>query len=562
MVVGREWGARIGGRTFGVRNFGGGIVSGSGDYVTAGPSIAGSIWRYRFVVLAGAVLFGATGYMLSMQQPAVYVTSTTLTMRDPAAPGVFSSVAGGVDIARLVQQQADFMTTRTVLEPAAKQLEATVEELEDAIEVYANPEVGQITVTASGPDGDVAAMRANTIVDSYESIARDHSRAEIEAANSVFQTQINQLLQEQRDLQRDLEGVDVADRDPLIESRLQALGSQIAAMQTQTAEVAAKGAVYGSGIQSIEEGLPPASPASPQPERYAAVAAALGFGLASAFAYWRGRRSRRIETRVDAAAVLNVPLLGEIPSFRRSGPLTGGDLVLGGEASEAFEFVLSSIEFGLADLGGSSILVTSASAGDGKTVTALHVAIAAARESRRITLVDTDIRAHGLTSLLRAEQRPGVVQLAAGEVTLHDCIRPYRLSDTAQLNMVPAGPAPASSIGLMRAPEFKRAIQDIRRNSELVVLDSAPLLAVADATVIAAQVDAIVLVVDSRTSVDQLQKMQERLTFVSTPLLGYVYNRSDTSRPARYGYGYGANGQGRSGQRRRATESVSASSGS
>jgi capsular exopolysaccharide synthesis family protein len=537
-------------------------VSGSADYVTVGPSIAGSIWQYRFVVLAVAVLFGAAGYMLSMQQPAVYAASTTLTLRDPAAPGVFSSGGSGVDIGRLVQQQADFITTRTVLEAAAKQLGATVEELEDAVEADGDPELGQITLTATGPNGDAAATRANTIVDSYQSIARDRNREEIEAANSVFQTQINQLRQEQRDRQQELEGVDIADRDPLIESRLQSLGSDIAAMQTQTAELAAKGAVYGSGIQSIEEVLPPAEPASPQPERDAAVLAALGVGLASAFACLKARRSRRIETRVDAAAVLNVPLLGEIPAFRRTGPLTGGELVLGGEASEAYEFVLSSIEFGLADLGGSSILVTSASAGDGKTVTALHVAIAAARESRRITLVDTDIRAHGLTSLLRAEHRPGVVQLAAGEVRLEDCIRPYRLSDSAQLNVVPAGPAPATSIGLMRAPEFKHAIQNIRHNSELVVLDSAPLLAVADATVIAAQVDAIVLVVDSRTSVDQLQKMQERLTFVSTPLLGYVYNRADTSRPARYGYGYGGNGRGRPTQRRPATDSVSASSGS
>jgi capsular exopolysaccharide synthesis family protein len=297
--------------------------------------------------------------------------------------------------------------------------------------------------------------------------------------------------------------------------------------------------------------------------RDAAVVATLGFGLASAFAHWRSGRSQRIETRVDAAAVLDVPLLGEIPRFKGSGSLRGGNLVLGGEASEAYEFVLSSIEFALAEVGGSSILITSASPGDGKTVTALHVAMAAARESRRVRLVDTDLRAHGLTSLLRAEHRPGLVQLAAGEVSLDECIRPYRLSDRARLDVVPAGVSPANSTGLMRAPEFRGAIEYIRRNSELAVLDSAPLLAVADATVIATQVDAIVLVVDSRTPVDQLRKMRERLTFVPTPLLGYIYNRADTSRAARDGYGYGSygsNGQGRPGLLRRATASVSGSS--
>src|SRR5690606_16124133 len=96
----------------------------------------------------------------------------------------------------------------------------------------------------------------------------------------------------------------------------------------------------------------------------------------------------------------------------------------------------------------------------------------------------------------------------------------------------------------------------IKQQSELVILDSAPLLAVADATVIATQVDGIVLVVDSRTQIDQLQKMQERLTFVPTPLLGYIYNRAELTKSVRYGnygnYGNGSrNGRSSGGRLRR-----------
>lgn len=534
------------------------------DYVKAGPSITGSIWRYRFVVLACATLTAVAGYFLSTLQPDVYLASATLTLRDPGAPGVPSTGGGGagVDLDRLVQQQTVFVTSRAVLEAAAEDLGMSVQVLEDAVEAEADPEVALITVTASGRNGDEAATRINTVIESYQTIARDRNRQEVELANSVFQKQIKQLRQEEQDLQQQLEGVDVEDRDPLIESRVQSLRGEISAMQAQMVELAANGAVYGSGIHAIEQALPPQTPASPAPARDAGVLAAIGFGLASAFAYWKSGRSQRIETRVDAASVLDIPLLGEIPRFKGSGSLRGGELVLGGEASEAYEFVLSSIEFALAEVGGSSVLVTSASPGDGKTVTALHVAMAAAQESRRVRLVDTDLRAHGLTSLLRAEHRPGLVQLAAGEVSLEECIRPYRLSDSARLDVLPAGVAPENPAGLMRAPEFKGAIEYIKRNSELVVLDSAPLLAVADATVIATQVDAIVLVVDSRTPVDELQKMRERLTFVPTPLLGYIYNRADTSRPARYGYGYWSghnerNGHLRPGRLHRATASVS-----
>lgn len=538
-------------------------MSASEDDIRTGPSIAGSIWRHRYMVIVAVVLSGALGYWLSSLRPASYVASATLTLRDPSAPGALaSSPGGGVDLERRVQQQADFVTSRAVLDAAAQELGLTTVQLASAIEAEADPELAKITVTSTGREADGAAAWANAVADTYQTVARRRNSDDIEAANSVFQEQIKQLREEQQDLESDLDGVDIEDRDPLVEARLQSLSGEIAALQTQTAELAANGAVFGAGIQAREQALPPEEPASPQPVRDAVVLAAIGFGLASAFAYWRQGRSRRIETRVDAASVLDAPLLGEIPKFAKSGPLSGGKLVLGGEASEAYEFVLSSIEFALADIGGSSILVTSASPGDGKTVTALHVAMASARESRRVTLVDTDIRAHGLTTLLRAERNPGLVQLAAGQVTLEDCVRRYRLSDDVQLNVVPAGIAPETSTGLMRAPEFKRAIQHIRQNSELVVLDSAPLLAVADATVIATQVDAIVLVVDSRTPIDELQKMQERLTFVPTPLLGYIYNRADTPRAARYGYGYGnsRNGQGR-GRRFRRSGRVSVGSG-
>jgi hypothetical protein len=241
------------------------------------------------------------------------------------------------------------------------------------------------TYAVANPDGWAAAA----IADTYQTAARRRNTDEIVAANSVFLKQIKQLREEQRDLEMDLDGVSIEDRDPLIEARLQSLSGEITALQTRTAELAANGAVFGSGIQAREKALPPEEPASPQPVRDAAVLAGIGFGLASAVAYWRQGRSRRVETRVDAAAMLDVPLLGEIPKFSRSSSLSGGELVLGGEASEAYEFVLSSIKFALADIEASSILVTTASSGDGKTVTALHVATASARGSRRVTLVDT-----------------------------------------------------------------------------------------------------------------------------------------------------------------------------
>jgi Mrp family chromosome partitioning ATPase len=78
----------------------------------------------------------------------------------------------------------------------------------------------------------------------------------------------------------------------------------------------------------------------------------------------------------------------------------------------------------------------------------------------------------------------------------------------------------------------------VKARADLVVLDSPPILAVADTSAIAGQVDGIVVVVAKGTPLKTLEEVRERLEFVGTPVLGYVFNRADT-RAGSYGYGYG-----------------------
>ena len=116
---------------------------------------------------------------------------------------------------------------------------------------------------------------------------------------------------------------------------------------------------------------------------------------------------------MDPAAVLGAPLLGEVPDY--AGPQTGtlsGQLHLEPALVEGYQFVLSSIEYALEHNGGSSVLVTSASQGDGKTTTVLQLAMAASRDGRRVVLCDADIRAQGLTRLLGVTERTGLTDLA------------------------------------------------------------------------------------------------------------------------------------------------------
>jgi non-specific protein-tyrosine kinase len=82
------------------------------------------------------------------------------------------------------------------------------------------------------------------------------------------------------------------------------------------------------------------------------------------------------------------------------------------------------------------------------------------------------------------------------------------------------------AVGLTHTPQFKHVMQHIRSRADVVIVDSPPLLSVAHATEIAAEVDAIVLVVDVQTDSITLDRVRRRLALVPAPLIGYVVNRA------------------------------------
>lgn len=501
-----------------------------------GPSLLGAMWRYRTWLVVVMVLCGLLGYLLSSLQAVRYEATTTILFRDAGSAGLFDTGSFQSDPERFVAQQANRLLSRTVLEQAAGQLPGeTVETLEESTEIEVDVQLNQVRLVAGANTPEASATKANEVAAAYESVARQENLRDVEQATQVIDEQITELRESAQELNTRVRN---NPNDEIASSRLRVIDSELLALEGRATDMAANATVAGSGVRFREPAIPEPEPAAPRPLRNAILAAIVGLLVASAVAYWRAGSTRQVETRADPGSVLNVPLLGDIPRFKRGGSGLG-HVAPGSAASEAYEFVLSSIEFTLAELGGSSVLITSAAPGDGKTSTSLHLAMASAREGRNVVLVDTDVRAHGLTSMLRTEGKPGLVQLADGTHSLDEAVRQFRVSESVMLSVVPSGDGHEDATGLMRETRFKDALETIKQAGDLTILDSPPLLAVADATVLAARVDAVVLVVDRRTPVDQLLRVQERLAFVSTPLIGYIYNRSSVDKATAYGYTYG-----------------------
>jgi len=238
--------------------------------------------------------------------------------------------------------------------------------------------------------------------------------------------------------------------------------------------------------------------------------------------------------------VLQAPLLGAVPDFKTLD--IDGTLPTVTDprspAAEAYQFVVALLanQLNSRDEPG-VILVTSPQPGDGKTVTAVNLAVAASRDERNVLLVDADARVAGTSRLVGVEKGPGLHELQQDPENLVWSQSRRDMPNVPSLEIVPTGSEIADPAGFFRTTGFATAIQRIRDYADFVVIDTPPLLAVSDTAAIAEHVDGIVLVIAQGTSITILQEVKERLALMNAPLLGYIFNRAD-ARSAPYAYRY------------------------
>ena len=495
---------------------------GPDDWDATAPTVLGSIATYRYAVLAAFVAAVLVGYVGSSLLPPVYtgVANVYLTEQEDA-----------FDPDRPVREAASRISSRSVLRRAARSVEGVDRRtFEDAIDVSADTGVGLVSIAAESGDAEQAAAMANAVAGAYRQLATEAVQAQLEEVDDLVRSRRSALGEQ---INRARRRVEENPTDAEAQGQLDALQGQLLAIQNRIGEVVADTAVFGTGIDEIERAVVPDEPTRPRPARNAAVVGLAGLGLAVAAAYWQAVRTAR--ARTDPAVVLGAPLLAQIPEFKQSVDGRDSDPLFDYEAVEAYQFLLSSFEFAVNQSGARSILVTSPSPGDGKSLTALHLARALATQGRQVTLVDADIRARGLTSMLNAEQLPGLVALAEGDL-LETVTRRYRISPAVRLSFVPAGRALHQPTGLLATSRYREAISKITQHNELTIVDGGPLLTVADALAIATQVEGLLLVIDARTSDADLRQMRQRLRLVSTPVLGFVVNRVHGRTPAPSSY--------------------------
>ena len=518
------------------------------DPVNSGPGLLASLWRYRLLVAAITLLLGAGGYALSLLQPTLYQGEARLILADPRGRNVFQQDQAPwlADPSRYVRNRAEMMTSDPVLRRAASDLGRSDLGLIRA-RVSADPsaDLDLVTVHALDPTPAGAAALANGVAKAFQAIAANQAKVNTATITKQLKDSKAHLQARIDDLGKRLQG---APDDAALRAERDAALEQLTATQSRADEIAVDMSLAASGVDWFEPANPPAAPAQPHSLGAGLAGAMVGLLAGGVFAWWLSGRTQTADGRQDAAPILKASLLGEVPDFASVG-ITGSAPALSAPksaAGEAYQFVVASLEFALTESGGKTVLVTSPGPTDGKTVTALNLAIAARRNGRKVLLVDADARARGLTQLTDVPATPGLTELVEQRGSFYDCVTSVRISDEDALPIIPAGSMPSEPVGFFRTAAFRKALLQLREHADLVIIDSAPLLAVADTSAIASHTDGILVVVARGTRLHAVEEVRERLQFVGSPVLGYVFNRADLRR-GRYGYGkygYGKYGYG------------------
>jgi capsular exopolysaccharide synthesis family protein len=206
--------------------------------------------------------------------------------------------------------------------------------------------------------------------------------------------------------------------------------------------------------------------------------------------------------------------------------------------AEAFRVLRTNMQYVEVDHDQKVFVVTSALPAEGKSTTALNLAVTMAMAKHRVVLIEADLRRPQIASRLGLDDSVGTTSVLIGRVQLADALQEY---EGIGLQVLASGPLPPNPSELLQSVAMEKLLQDLRDQFDVVIIDAPPLLPVTDAALLSAQADgALVVVRHSKTTRDQLAHAIERVEAVDAKVIGVVINMAPTKKSnSSYGYGYG-----------------------
>lgn len=454
----------------------------------------------------------------------------------PAAP----SSSGQLSLENLfdsrsgLHTQVELIRSEQVLGRAAGALELPDSALlSENLSVQLLPDTQIVEIRIQNEDPDEARLFANTVAESYI----DYRRERAEDTTRDAAEAIVRQMQEMRTSMAALDATGQAEVPGTPEKiERDRLAAQLGALEGQLLVLPDAEALRQGGGSIITAAETPQSPVRPRKAVNLGLAVVVGLALAVGAAFLAETLDDRLKGAEDVERLLGVPVLGHIPVVDAWSGQETASLSTESEASssaaEAYRTLRTNLRFVSLDAPLRKVLVTSPTSGAGKTTTSVNLAAVLARGGSKTILVGGDLRKPTAHRALGLDNKIGITQALEPGTSLHKLLQSHKYPN---LKLLSSGGTPPNPTEVLASVRFGEILDQLAGVSDVLIVDSPPILGLGDSSALASRVDGVLMVVNiALTTRKELADAADQLRKAGGRIIGCVLNAVD----AKDGYGY------------------------
>lgn len=308
----------------------------------------------------------------------------------------------------------------------------------------------------------------------------------------------------------------------------------------------------------LEPARVPRKPIKPRPILNLFLAAIVGLTVGLMLAFLLDHLDDTVKGTEDVDRNVGLPTLGAIPVL----PKSSGPIIMGTSdrsvMAESFRLLRSNIRFASPDRPLKSLMITSPGAGEGKTTTAVNLAIALATNGLKVILADMDLRKPSIGKVFGLKRDRGLTNVVLGDLPIEEALQDTKVEN---LRVLLGGPLPPNPPEFLDSERCRAVVNQLKQMADFVVIDTPPASFLTDGMILASQVDGVLVVANPRrTTRHALRRVVEQLLLAKGNILGVCLNRMQPGGREGYYYYYsyyygyyhyygdnGANREGREG---------------
>ncbi|MBI5887865.1 MAG: polysaccharide biosynthesis tyrosine autokinase [Deltaproteobacteria bacterium] len=300
-------------------------------------------------------------------------------------------------------------------------------------------------------------------------------------------------------------------------------------------EASLSSGVSVSNVQVVDHATLPVAPIRPKKALYILTSVIIGVFGGLFIVFFTEYMDDTIKTSDEVQQALNLPFLALLPSTKEPGPIyvTADTRSM---INEAYKTLRTNIMFSSPERPPKLLLITSATPEEGKTTVSSNLAVAMAMMGEKVLLIDADMRRHNMHKVFSLDNTLGLTNAMLDPVNVSNCIK--QIPGVPNLSVITGGTLSPNPLEMLSSQRTKNMLAELGKNYDRVIMDSPPLLAVADAVILSRLADAVILVTwGGKTSVGLIRRALLTISNVKDlRILGVALNKIDVTRRGYYQY--------------------------